>query len=386
MSIALNSITGVLFIAMVYQVIKLRKLKTKFESVLDILVLLTTFGSIASLLMHFYINHSLNTSLNNFYYLQLSLEIGDFAVLLAWINLVFHLQIFPLFEQVRNFSLSVSWILIKLITGFSLPILVGFGLFLISRLKPGSKPWYRVYFHMLSNTFSLMFGNVTDDPYSIYFPRPSGTLTPYEVEVIVVFIMSILAYIVTNVLLGFSVNEVEHYKLIAELTRIKHMFHTCKSFETNSQLNLKHITIQKVSRNKTIFGRICDNSGKFSEVSIPAWIIEKARKILDKKEKDDQAKSETKIYRDHLDDKFKQLNDVIFQQNEESMRTQNDFFQNQQEQIKILIELNNKNSKKIEEQSDKLETQTKNQIQATESFQSEIAALKESIQKMNEKS
>ena len=270
-----------------------------------------------------------------------------------------------------------------------MPLLVGFGLFFMSRYKPGSKPWYRTYFHMLSNTFSLMFGNVADDPYSIYFPRPSGTITPYEVEVFVVFVMSILAYIVTNVLLAFSVNQVEHYTLIADLTRIEHMFFMCKVFDTNSQLNLKNLTIKKVSRNKTIFGRICDNSGEFSEVFIPVWIIEKARKILDKREKEDQAKSETKLYRDHLDDEIKQLKNVIVKQNEKNMQTQDIFFKNQQEQIKILIRLNEQNKKyleKIEEQSNKLETQASVQIQATQYFQSEIVALKEKIQKMNEKS
>ena len=34
-----------------------------------------------------------------------------------------------------------------------------------------------------------------------------------------------LAYVVINVLLGFSVDQVEHYKpILAELTRIEHMF------------------------------------------------------------------------------------------------------------------------------------------------------------------
>ena len=374
---------------MVYDVINVWKLKTKLESVLDILVLLTTFGSIVSLFIHFYINHSLETSLNDFYYLKLALEIGDFAVLAAWINLVFHLQIFPLFEQVKNFCLSVSWILLKLIIGFSLPLLVGFGLFFISRYKPGSKSWDRVYLHMLSNTFSLMFGNADADPYSIYFPSPSGTLTPYEVEVFVVFIMSILAYVVTNVLLGFSVDMVEHYKLIAEMTRIDHMYLMCKSFDTHSQLNLKKITIKKVSRNKTIYGNIFDNSGKFIEVFIPAWIIEKARKILNKKEKADKAKKETKIYRDSLDDKLNLQNEVILQQSKQIISCQEYFFKKQQEQTERLNDLTNKHLEKIEEQSDKLETQARNQIQATQSFQSEIlalkASLKESFQKMNEK-
>ena len=140
LSIVLNGITGFWLFVMVYEVRKLWKLKTLVESLLDIVVLMTTFGSIVCLIIHFYISHSLNTILSYFYFLQLSLEIGDFAVIFAWVNLVFHLQIFPIFERLKNFSVAVSGILLKLITGFSMPLLVGFGLFFFFEIPTRIQP------------------------------------------------------------------------------------------------------------------------------------------------------------------------------------------------------------------------------------------------------
>ena len=373
---------------MLYQVKTLWKLKDKVEKILDFLVFLTTLGSITFLIIHFIVNYIFKTSHKNFYYLQTSLEIGDFSVLFAWLNLVFYWQIFPIYKQVKNFTLSVSWILLKLISGFSLPILVGFGLFFISRYKPGSKPTYRVYFHMLSNTFSLMFGNVADDPYSIYFPQTSDTLTPYALEVLVIFIMGILAYVVTNVLLGLSINQVEHYLQVAELNRIKHMFIMCKlSTDTQSQLtNLKKITVKKVSRNKTIYGRIYKNSGNFTKVPIPTWIIENTRKILDKKEQEDQVENELKIYRDSLDERLKHQNDAILHQNEQIKTSLEGFFNKQQQEIAKLIDLNKRQSEIIEKQSKKIENQAVIQSRATDAMvtiQSEMVSLREKIQRMS---
>ena len=378
-------INGVLICVMLYQVKTLWKLKDKVEKILDFLVFLTTVGSITFLVIHFIVNYVLETSPKNFYYLQTSLEIGDFSVLFAGLNLVFYFQIFPIYKQVKNFTLSVSWILLKLISGFSLPILVGFGLFFISRYEPGSKPTYKVYFHMLSNTFSLMFGNVADDPYSIYFPQTSDTLTPYALEVFVIFIMGILAYIVTNVLLAFSINQVEHYMQVAELNRIKHMFIMCKlSTDTQSQLtNLKKITIKKVSQNKTIYGRIYKNSGNFTKVSIPTWIIEHTRKILDKKEQEDQVQIEKKTYRDGLDEKLKHQNDAVLQQSDQIKTSLECFFNKQQQEIAKLIELNKKQSEIIEKQSQQLENQALLQTRATDTIQSEMALLRESIERMS---
>ena len=293
------------------------KLKWKYvrslENASDCLVILTTLISLIFLAIHF-----ISFDLRDFYYLQLGLEIGDFAVLFAWFNMLFHLaSTFPLVGNIIYFALSVSLILFNLILLYALPLLLGFGFFFHSRLngmEKGSKPFTRVFEYMVS-IFAMMLGNIDDEK----FASPPETMTPFPVEIAIITFMIMMCIVTSNVLTGLSVNQVEYFMKIADLIRLEKMARTCKSLDwTSVKLDMKSITVKKMNRNSTwekVWHRLCSifvdaqgrnqNQGKWKyrgtirnhnevtieeNITIAPWVFEKAKKIVEKlegKQKDD---------------------------------------------------------------------------------------------------
>ena len=101
----------------------------KFENICDLIVLSTTLSSLITLTIHFSFY-----DLKYYDYLQRGLNLGDYALLFAWWNLLFHYaQTFPLVSNIIHYAISSSKILIFLILLLALPLLFSYGLFFHAR-------------------------------------------------------------------------------------------------------------------------------------------------------------------------------------------------------------------------------------------------------------
>ena len=101
----------------------------KFENICDLIVISTTLSSLITLAIHFSFY-----DLKYYDYLQRGLQLGDYALLFAWWNLLFHYaQTFPLVSNIIHYAISSSKILIFLILLLALPLLFSYGLFFHAR-------------------------------------------------------------------------------------------------------------------------------------------------------------------------------------------------------------------------------------------------------------
>ena len=195
---------------------KMYKLKIKYlslENASDWLVIIFTLISLTYLAYHF---ATFDFHLGEFYFLQLGLEIADFAVFFSWLNVLYYLAAtFPLAGNIIYFAMSVSLTLYRLILLYALPILSAYGLFLHSRQDDMSQPiTYRIFEH-INALFSMMLGNID----SKNFVSPPQTITPYPLEFVLFAFMIMMCMVTSNVLTNLSVNQVDFYMKRADLER-----------------------------------------------------------------------------------------------------------------------------------------------------------------------